>query len=180
VQHIVKRNSKTQEIVLKIADGPFRQATEEEIKNLIPIQAYSQKQLSSIGVRIDELKRFVELPVKKDLDQIRSDIRDLATKLRVAYGNLIRKKELDRQVGTYDLEIESLTKQLEGLRSSLTGLSVDDQAIACRNLGFATAPVPAPRRKSASHASGWGATSVLNGVQPGCKGGSKKSANNHG
>jgi chromosome segregation protein len=129
VQHIVKRNSKTQEITLKIADGPFRHATEQEMRNLIPIQAYSQKQLSSIGVRIEELKRFVELPVKKELDQIRSNIRDLATELRAAYGNLIRKQTLDKQVGTYDVEIESLTRQLEGMRAGLTGLSPEDQAI---------------------------------------------------
>lgn len=129
VQHIVKRNSKTQEITLKIADGVFRQATEEEVKNLVSIQAYSQKQLSSIGVRLEELKRFVELPVKKDLDQIQSELRDLATELRAVYGNVIRRKELEKQVGTYDIEIESLTKQLEGLRAGLAGLSPENQAI---------------------------------------------------
>ena len=59
------------------------------------MQAYSQKQLSSIGVRIDELKRFVELPIKQTFDQIRTDIRDAEAKIRTAYGNVIRKREIE-------------------------------------------------------------------------------------
>jgi len=65
VKHIVKRNSKKQEILLKIGAGEFTTATEQQVRNLLPIQAYSQKQLSSVGIRIDELKRFVELPIKQ-------------------------------------------------------------------------------------------------------------------
>lgn len=76
VLHIVKRNSKTQEILLKIGDGAFSLATAQQVLNLLPVQAYSQKQLSSVGVQIDELKRFVELPIKQELDQIRSNVRD--------------------------------------------------------------------------------------------------------
>jgi chromosome segregation protein len=55
VKHIIKRNSKTQEIHLKIGDEDFVQTTEQEVRNLFPVQAYSQKQLSSVGVRIEEL-----------------------------------------------------------------------------------------------------------------------------
>jgi len=78
IRHIVSEASKTQEILLKIGDGEFVLVTEQEIRNLLPIQAYSQKQLSNVGVREEELKRFVELPVKKAIAQIRSDIRDTA------------------------------------------------------------------------------------------------------
>ena len=51
VVHIVKRNSVTKEIQLKIGNNDFEKVTEEEVRRLIPIQAYSQKQLSSVGVR---------------------------------------------------------------------------------------------------------------------------------
>ena len=95
VEHIDKRNSKTQTILLKVGNGDFAPTTEQEIRNLLPIQAYSQKQLSSVGVRLDELKRFVALPVKHALDQIRSDIRDLEAKIRGHtsnfFGNAILK-----------------------------------------------------------------------------------------
>lgn len=40
-------------------------------------------------MRIDELKRFVELPIKQELDQIRSQVRDTAAKMRSAYADLV-------------------------------------------------------------------------------------------
>jgi type III restriction enzyme len=129
IKHVVKRSSKTKEILLKIGDAEFLQTTENEIRNLLPIRAYSQKQLSSIGIRIEELKRFVELPVKKTIDQTRSDIHDTATKIRLAYSQLIRKKEIESEINKYKIEITSLAKQIEGLRAGLVGLSEEDQDI---------------------------------------------------
>ncbi|MBZ5723292.1 MAG: AAA family ATPase [Acidobacteriia bacterium] len=129
VKHIIKRNSKTQEIHLKIGDEDFVRTTEQEVRNLFPVQAYSQKQLSSVGVRIEELKRFVEQPIKHSLDQIRSDIRATEAKIRTAYGNVIRKKEVEAEIAKYNLEINSLTEQLAKLRKALKGLSAGDQEI---------------------------------------------------
>lgn len=127
VKHIVKRNSKTPEILFKVGDGAFASTTEKEIRNLFPTQAYSQKQLSSIGVRVEELKRFVELPIEKALDEIRSDIRDTEAKIRTAYGDLIRKKEIEAEVVKYNLEVTSLTSQLSTLRDGLKGLPNTDR-----------------------------------------------------
>lgn len=129
VRHIVKRNSKKQEILLKIGDGEFVSATEQQVRNLLPIQAYSQKQLSSVGVRIDELKRFVELPIKQELDQIKSDVRDTEAKIRSAYGDFIRMNEIEAEINKNNVEIASLNEQLEKLRKGLKGLSEDDQKI---------------------------------------------------
>jgi chromosome segregation protein len=127
VTHWVKRNSKTHEILLKIGDAPAAPATEQKVRNLLGIQAYSQKQLSSVGVRIDELKRFVELPIKQELDQIRSDIHDTEAKTRSAYSDFIRLKELEAELDKNTVEISSLTEQLTALRKGLKGLSEDDQ-----------------------------------------------------
>jgi type III restriction enzyme len=129
VKHIIKRNSKTQEILLKIGDDDFVPTTELEVRNLFPAQAYSQNQLSSIGVRIEELKRFVELPIKQGLDKIRSDIRDTEAKIKVAYGNLIRKREVEAEIAKYSVETTSLANQIETLRKALKGLSGADQEI---------------------------------------------------
>ncbi len=127
IRHIVKRNSKNREILVRIGEGEFASNTESDVRHLLGIQAYSQKQLSSVGVRLDELKRFVELPIRQSLDQIRSDIRGAESNIRVAYANLIRRKELDTEISQYDLEIESLTLQATSLRDSLRGLSGEDQ-----------------------------------------------------
>jgi len=129
VKHIIKRNARTQEILLRIGDAAFVQATEKEVRNLFAVQAYSQKQLSSIGVRIEELKRFVELPIEQSLDQIHSDIRNAEAKIRTTYSNLIRKREIEAEMTKYNLEITSLTKQLDTLGKALKGLSTDDQEV---------------------------------------------------
>jgi chromosome segregation protein len=127
VQHIVKRNSKTQEIFLRIGGGQFSQVTEQQVRNIFPVQAYSQKQLSSLGVRVEELKRFVELPIKQALDKIRFDIRSTEAGLRSAYSNLIRQREIEAEIKKYDLEITSQTEQVTTLRGALKGLSDTDQ-----------------------------------------------------
>src|SRR2546426_10165565 len=61
--------------------------------------------------------------------QIRSDIRDTGAKIRSAYGNLIRKREIEAEVTKYNLEVTSLTEQVGALRRSLKGLSASDQEI---------------------------------------------------
>jgi type III restriction enzyme len=136
VPHIVKRSSKKQEILFKIGDGEFTSATEQQVRNLLPIQAYSQKQLSSVGVRIDELKRFVELPIKQELDQIRSEVRDTEAKIRSAYGDLMRMNEIEAEVDKNSVEIASSTEQLAKLRKSLKGLSKEDEKIIDQKIKY--------------------------------------------
>jgi len=136
VRHIVKRNSKKQEISLRIGDGTFVATTEQQVRRLLPIQAYSQKQLSSVGVRIDELRRFVELPIEKELEEISSGIRDVETKLRSTYGNLTRLREVDAEVQKNDVEIQSQNEQLATLRNGLKGLSDEDQKTIAKKATF--------------------------------------------
>ena len=59
VQHSVRRNSINRELMLKIGDADFQPCAEADIRSLLPIQSYSQKQLSQIGVKVSELNRFV-------------------------------------------------------------------------------------------------------------------------
>lgn len=127
VRHIVRRSCKTHEIQMRIGTGELAHTTEQEVRNLFGIQAYSQKQLSSVGVRVEELKRLIETPIKHSLDQVRSNIRATEVKIRNAYGNLVRKREIEADIAKYDVEITSSTLQAEVLRESLKGLSADDQ-----------------------------------------------------
>lgn len=129
VRHILKRNAKTQTILLRIGDDEFKPTTEHDVRNLFPMQAYSQKQLSSVGIRIEELGRFVELPIQKALDTIKSELKDTDAKLRSAYANVIRKKQVEGELAKYETETDSLTKQVASLRKALKGLSAADQAV---------------------------------------------------
>jgi type III restriction enzyme len=136
ITHIVKRNSVTKETVLKIGTGDFEQVKEEEIRRILPIQAYSQKQLSSVGVRTEELKRFIQLPITNQLNNLRFQVSDNSKKIRSSYNNLVRKKEIQNEIDQFNLEIKSLNNQVENLRRSLTGISEDDQLVISKKQRF--------------------------------------------
>ena len=55
---------------MKIAGDEMRPCSEEEVRRLLPIQAYSQKQLSDVSVRVEELSRFITAPIRAQLDGI--------------------------------------------------------------------------------------------------------------
>lgn len=129
IDHIVKRNSSTKEIQLKIGRGDFENVSEEEIRRLIPIQAYSQKQLSSVGVRTDELKRFIQQPIANDLSDIKFNLREVSKNIKLTYNNFIRKKEIDGEVEELQLQNKSVKEQVENLRESLKGISDEDKKI---------------------------------------------------
>jgi type III restriction enzyme len=129
ILHIVKRNSKSREILLKIGDGEFQQVKEDDIRKILPIQSYSQKQLSDVGVKTEELKRFIEQPITNQLDTIKFQLSETATKFKNSYNQLIRKKEIEQEIENFNLESESLNNQAESIRKSLKGISAEDQEI---------------------------------------------------
>ena len=57
VPHVVRRKA-SGELSIKIADRPFGPCTEENVRELLPIRAFSQKQLSAVGARLEELTTF--------------------------------------------------------------------------------------------------------------------------
>jgi len=134
--HIVKRNSVTKETVLKIGDDEFERVKEEEIRAIFPIQAYSQKQLSSVGVRTEELKRFIQLPIANQLNDLKFQVSDISKKLKGSYNNFVRKMEIQNEVDKFNIEIKSLNNQIENLRKSLTGISDADQQIIAKKQKF--------------------------------------------
>ena len=52
VSHIVRRKA-SGELTLKIGDATFQACTEQNVRELLPVRAYSQKQLSAVGARLD-------------------------------------------------------------------------------------------------------------------------------
>lgn len=127
ILHIVKRNSKSREILLKIGDGEFQQVKEDDIRKILPIQSYSQKQLSDVGVKTEELKRFIEQPITNRLDTIKFQLSETGTKLKNSYNQLIRKKEIEQEIENFNLESQSLNNQADNIRKSLKGVSIADQ-----------------------------------------------------
>lgn len=118
VPHTVRRRV-SGELTLKIGEGPFQLCTEQDVRELLPIRAYSQKQLSAVGARLDELRRFVHAPIQKELDTLRERIAGLGAELRGAFDRLSRFKTLQAELATHDIERRSLNEQVEKLRASL-------------------------------------------------------------
>lgn len=127
ILHVVKRNSESREILLKIGEDEFQQVKEEDIRKLLPIQSYSQKQLSDVGVKTEELKRFIEQPIISQLDTLKFQLSETGTKLKSSYNQLIRKKEIEQEICNLNLESQSVNSQVDNIRKSLKGISDADQ-----------------------------------------------------
>jgi chromosome segregation protein len=122
VSHVVRRDAENGEVSLKVGDREFRPSTEAEIRSILPIQAYSQKQLSDVGVRSQELLRFVTAPVLEELTALDRRIELVATNLRALYARKRQRQDLERgrqQTGT---ALTSLRQQAAAVRESLKGL----------------------------------------------------------
>lgn len=133
--HLVRRNSANNELLLKVGSSEFAPCTESDVRSLLPIQAYSQKQLSNVSIRIEELSRFVEAPVRSELDDIDKQFERAAAEMRQVYATLLRLRQLQRQVDNDELLVSSLTEQATNIRSSLTGLSDEDtRTLAAKEL----------------------------------------------
>ena len=136
VLHVVRRSSQDGSLLIKIADGEMRACTEDEIRSLLPIQAYSQKQLSDVSVRLEELGRFISAPIRNELGRIDRQTTDTAARVRQTHASRLRQRSLTRSVQRRELEERSLTEQGTAIRSSLLGLSDDDKAILERGQAF--------------------------------------------
>jgi type III restriction enzyme len=129
VPHMVRRKSKSGDVLLKISKGELEECSPEDIRTLLPIQAYSQKQLSRVGVQLDELDRFVRSGIKTELDSISSKARSIVSKIRQIYSSVRRKQNIANSIREDRLNLDSLTQQAEKIRESLTGLSEKQRAL---------------------------------------------------
>ena len=129
VPHTVRRKANNGEVFLKINGGDFQECSKEDIRSLLPIRSYSQKQLSGVGVRNDELYRLVRGPISKDLNDLQQKANESKEQLRALYGQIISKRNLDKQLNNERLELHSLNQQASQLRKGLTGLTESEQAI---------------------------------------------------
>lgn len=136
IPHLVRRHSSDGRVELKIGDEEFRDVREQHIRDLLPIQAYSQKQLSSVAVRLDELTRFIALPIRRQLAELDEQIEDAATELRDTHLSLQKHRRLSRAIDQAALKERSLAEQASNIRASLHGLSEDDQAVLARKPHF--------------------------------------------
>jgi type III restriction enzyme len=127
IPHVVRRSARDGEVHLKVGDGPFEKVRESAIQSLLPIQAYSQKQLSSVAIRVDELMRFITTPIARSLEELDRGIDEVAGRLRENYGTLQRFRALTAETERTRIRVRSLEQQAKSIRESLTNLSEEDR-----------------------------------------------------
>lgn len=127
--HIVKRTSNPDQIFIRIGNGAFQECTEDVVRMLLPIQAYSQKQLSSVGVRVEEMRRIIEAPIAEQLRDISLRISDVSLEIRSLYGDILRKEEAERNLARYELELTSIKEQIAEMRLSFSAAVQGDENI---------------------------------------------------
>ncbi|WP_297341084.1 TrlF family AAA-like ATPase, partial [Pseudophaeobacter sp.] len=133
VAHQVRRASSDGSVQIRVGDDEFRPCTESEVRTLLPIQAYSQKQLSNVSVRLDELARFISAPIRAELRRLERKISEQADKLRRSFTTRQRQKTIERDLTRITLELYSYQEQANQIRTSLSGLSDEDRELL--NLG---------------------------------------------
>jgi len=136
VVHLVRRDSRDGGLLIKIGADDMRPCNESEVRTLLPIQAYSQKQLSDVSVRTDELSRFITAPIRMELAQLDRRIEERAGRIRQTYANKRRLLSLQSELSKRDLEARSLQGQADAIRDSLTGLSEEDRNLLNMGRGY--------------------------------------------
>ena len=129
IAHVVRRYAKTGEVQLKVGNGEFEKVREGVIQSLLPVQAYSQKQLSSVAIRLDELLRFITSPIQRELEDIDRKLAEVSGRLRENYGTLQRYRVLVNDIERSTVRMTSLAEQAQSLRDGLAGLSDADRLI---------------------------------------------------
>lgn len=128
IEHLIRRSTKTGEVLLKVGGGAMRAVSEQDVRTLLPIAAYSQKQLSSVSVRLDELIRFVTAPIRDELASVDRAIRDKNNAVRTSFADLQRQRQLTLAISQAQLRLRSLDEQANKLRSTLVAVSDGDRA----------------------------------------------------
>lgn len=136
ILHSVRRYARTKQLLLKIANEEYAECHEDTIRDLLGVQAYSQKQLSTVGVRIEELVRFIRTPIAKQLHDFELRVEELKGQIRRTYGQIQEKRLLSREITKESIEVESLKQQLETLQKALKGLAPEDREVLAQHSGF--------------------------------------------
>lgn len=125
--HVITRYVEQAHTTLKIGDEDAKETSADELRHIIPLQAYSQKQLSTISVRVEELRRLLESPLQDKLRGVSERIEDLKARIQRFYRTQRDFKALDGRIRISEAERTSKKAQIESLKTQLTDLLPEDQ-----------------------------------------------------
>ena len=136
IAHVVRRKASDGSVALKVGQDAFVDATPPEVQSLLPIQAYSQKQLSSVAIRTEELMRFVKAPILRLLENLDTKANEITGRLRENYGTLQRTRALSSEIAKTKVRVQSLGDQAQAMRDGLSGISDSDRLVLNEKAAF--------------------------------------------
>lgn len=99
IAHLVRRYAKSGDVLLRVGTEDLVPSHPDDVRALLPVEAYSQRQLSSVAVRLDELTRFVTAPIRQELADLATREETLAGQTRANSASLERYRSLTRALG---------------------------------------------------------------------------------
>lgn len=127
VLHKIRREAGTNKVFLKIGDNNEQETTDEVIQTLAQIQGYSQKQLSHVSVRTQELERLLTAPIAQDLSNVEAELKAQGSVLRQAFERSESKRALREQLQALELDLDSKKQQLVVLSEQVKDLPEDQR-----------------------------------------------------
>ena len=122
VRHLIRREADSEKVFLTIQGEAEKEVSLSLIQGMTRLQGYSQKQLSNVSVRNDELLRLVKSPIKAELDQVESSDVQCATRLRSAFQARESFRALNARRSAAQTELSSKRSQIDSLRADIGDL----------------------------------------------------------
>lgn len=138
VLHVVERRTGKSDapLVIKVGDAEFRATVEDEVRRLLPVEAYSQKQLSSLGGSAADVLRFLLSPARRKISTLEQDAAQIGDRIREAFVRLRATERAHHDAAGLRAERESLAQQREQLQQQFAGLDPKDAAILKSSEGY--------------------------------------------
>ena len=127
VQHVVRFGAAATSPTLQIGDSEAQDVSPEELRSILPLQAYSQKQLSTVGTRTQELQRLIRQPLQGRLSAQAQQISEKRRHSEQLYDQVVELKDSHRTLAAKKRELKSVQEQAKSTEESLPELSDDLQ-----------------------------------------------------
>jgi len=128
VRYVIKREKDSYKPLIKIGEEDFKECEIEFIKELFPIQSYSQKQLSSVSNSKKEISRLLNINVESRRN-ITEKIKETSQLLKEKYNSFVLYNKLLKDQNILNSKKESLLAQKKQLQQQLKDITPEQNEI---------------------------------------------------
>ena len=127
--HEIRRWGSDGSTELRVEGGNFEPLENAQVRAIAPLQAYSQKQLSTVAVRTRELSDFLIAPIRGDRVALAERRAAATSEFREAQERVDAFRRLERSVAARDTTVASLRSRAIAIKNAMSGLSDSDREV---------------------------------------------------